>query len=386
MPTPAPLRALHSVDSPPRPRVALKVRRAEYRTTGPVAEAGREACAVCGATARSTILTAAAIAEQLEWLEAFHRRRLQPVGRERRRAALEDRATFTQDEPRAIVGCRACGLVFRHPRPAPDTVAREYATDRYGEARLRTLFAGQAEAYDAKIAALARWLGRQRRPRVLEVGSFVGGFLTAAGAAGWDATGIDPGEEVVAFCRDRGLAVQRGTIEDVALPPASVDAVAVWNTFDQIPAPGPTLAAAARVVRAGGVLALRVPNGRYFVDAMHRLGTDGPLARRFRLLALAWNNLIGFPYLHGYSIGTLDRVVAAHGFERLAAVPDTLLPLADADTKRWAALEERMVKVACRAVWQRQVAGPARLAAAPWLDVYYRRLGGSVCRAGSSLR
>ncbi len=347
-------------------------------TLRPSHETDRDGCAACGATARTTILTVDAIARQLEWLEAFHRRRLKPVARERRRAALEDRAAFTQDEPRAIVGCRACGLVFRHPRRSPEAVEREYATDRYGAERLQALFAAQVEAYDAKITALGGWLGGRRRPRVLEVGSFVGGFLTAAGAAGWEVTGVDPGEEVVEFCRTRGLAVQRGTIDDVALGRASLDVVAVWNTFDQIPTPGPTLAAAARLLRAGGVLALRVPNGRFFVDAMSRLGTDGALARRFRLLALAWNNLVGFPYLYGYSAGALDRLVAPYGFERLAAVPDTLLPLADADTRGWAVLEERAVKRACRRLWSRQIAGPARLAAAPWLDVYYRRPGGSV--------
>jgi SAM-dependent methyltransferase len=224
---------------------------------------------------------------------------------------------------------------------------------------------------------LGHWLGERRRPRVLEVGSFVGGFLAAAGGLGWDVRGVDPGEEVVAFCRTRGLAVERGTLEDVALAPASLDAVVVWNTFDQIAAPAPTLAAAARAVRAGGILALRVPNGRYFADAISRLGQDGEFRRRYRLLALAWNNLIGFPYLHGYSVGTLDRLVAAYGFERVAAVPDTLLPLADADTRPWAALEERMVKTACRVGWRRQIPGPARLAAAPWLDVYYRWLNGS---------
>ncbi|MEO7974092.1 MAG: hypothetical protein ABIU84_10955, partial [Thermoanaerobaculia bacterium] len=93
--------------------------------------------------------------------------------------------------------------------------------------------------------------------------------------------------------------------------------------------------------------------------------------------ALAWNNLIGFPYLHGYSVGTLDRLVAPYGFERLAAEPDTLLTLADSDTTRWAALEERLVKTACRIAWRRQIPGPAQFAAAPWLDVYYRRGSGS---------
>jgi hypothetical protein len=118
---------------------------------------------------------------------------------------------------------------------------------------------------------------------------------------------------------------------------------------------------------------------------MARLHADGPMVRRFRLLALAWNNLIGFPYLHGYSVGTLDRLVAAYGFERIAAEPDTLLPLADRDTRRWAAVEERIVKAACRAAWQRQIPGPARFAAAPWLDVYYRRGTSAIRRAADAV-
>ena len=334
--------------------------------------ASADACTVCGAHARTTILGAEAIAAQLRWLEDFHRRRLKPEAL-RRRAALEDRASFTQDEPRAIVGCRACGLVFRHPRRDPRAVEHDYAEDRYGTERLQTLFATQADAYDAKLALLGRLVGGRRRPRVLEVGSFVGAFLSAAGAAGWDAFGVDPGAEVVAFCRGRGLTVQRGTVADVALPPASLDVVAVWNTFDQIAEPRATLAAVSRMVRAGGVLALRVPNGRYFADAVAHLRTDAAFVCRARLLALAWNNLLGFPYLNGYAVGTLDRLVAPHGFERVVAVPDTLVRLADDDTRASAALEERCVKLACALVWRRQIPGPARLAQAPWLDLYYRR-------------
>src|SRR5436853_100090 len=83
--------------------------------------------------------------------------------------ALADRARFTQDEPRAIVSCRSCRLVFRYPRRPPAEVERDYAQDRYGEDRLGALAAAQVRAYDGKIARLAGWLTR-RRPRVIEVG------------------------------------------------------------------------------------------------------------------------------------------------------------------------------------------------------------------------
>src|SRR5688572_20924868 len=91
------------------------------------ATVARDACPVCGATARRTVVQADRIAAQLAWLEAFHRRRLKPAARARRAAALEERASFTQDDPRAIVGCRSCGLVFRHPRRSPGAVEHDYA-------------------------------------------------------------------------------------------------------------------------------------------------------------------------------------------------------------------------------------------------------------------
>ena len=198
---------------------------------------------------------------------------------------------------------------------------------------------------------------------MLEVGSFVGGFLAAAGARGMGRArrrSRRGGRGVLSDARARRSSAGRSRRARCA--PASVDARRRRGTRStRSRRPRPTLAAAARAVRAGGLLALRVPNGRYFADAIARLGHDGELRRRYRLLALAWNNLIGFPYLHGYSVRTLDRLVAPYGFERVAAESDTLLPLADADTRPWAALEERVVKAACRVGVEPPDPGPARV-------------------------
>jgi hypothetical protein len=84
------------------------------------------------------------------------------------------------------------------------------------------------------------------------------------------------------------------------------------------------------------------------------------------LAALAWNNLLAFPYLCGYSMETLSHLLKPFAFVPVMAAGDTLTRLADHGTKRWAALEECVLKVAWRAVSRRQ---PAR---APWLDLYYR--------------
>jgi SAM-dependent methyltransferase len=327
------------------------------------------ACAVCGGEGHDILCASRELRAHREYLRRFHHRRLKP---DAPAGALADRAAFTHTEDADLVVCQTCGLLYRNPRPTAAAITRAYAGDQYGRQRLESLFRAQLELYQPKARFLERWL----RPgaRVVEVGSFVGGFLAAGQVHGWEVCGVDPGEEVGAFCSERGLPVVHGTLEDIRCEPGSVDAVAIWNTFDQLPDPQPTLEAVCRLLCPGGVLALRVPNGacfRWAVLGMRRLPL--PLGGWLRA-AMAWNNLLAFPYLHGYSVPTLDRLLIRHRFRRIAVHPDTLTRLSDEHTKRWAAWEERALKLLWRLVARVEaLRGRCRLTLAPWFDAYYRK-------------
>jgi SAM-dependent methyltransferase len=266
----------------------------------------------------------------------------------------------------------------RWPRPAPDATVRTYADDHYPEDRLAEMIASQTSLYRRKVPVLRRLLG-MGAPRVVEVGSFVGGFLEVARTAGWSALGVDPNRQLGESCRTRGLAVFEGTLEELASreAAASADALVIWNTFDQLADPAPVLAASARLLRPGGVLALRVPHGLAF-RGLHAMWdrARGP-GRRFLEACLAWNNLLSFPYLHGYGLASLERVVPRHGFRRTLVRGDVLGTLVGRASRGFARSEERAVKqlqLAWIALQARDPASP--LPAAPWLDVYYRRSAG----------
>jgi SAM-dependent methyltransferase len=332
----------------------------------------RVACAVCAGEEQELVCGAREIAAHLEYLRRFHRRRLRRPTEE----ALADRAEFTQDYATDVVACGACGLLFRNPRPTERAISRAYAADEYGADRLAALFVSQVELYRPKARALRRRLGAGAR--VVEVGSFVGGFLQAGEEAGLRMLGIDPGREVAAFCRERGLRVQSAALPELTpaeLPsgwrPGEIDCVAIWNTLDQLPDPQPTLAAARQLLRPGGVLALRVPNGACFrlaVRWMRRL--PHPLAGWLRAL-MAWNNLLAFPYLHGYTPLTLDWLLSWHGFRRIGIRADTLCRLADEDTKAWAVAEERVLKLLARLAAGIQAPYSPDASLAPWFDACY---------------
>jgi len=279
---------------------------------------------------------------------------------------MAERASFTQDPDSDIVSCAACGLVFRERQPSPGAAVTTYAEDEYDRDRLEALFESHVELFTPRLARLRQLLGEtETPPTVVEVGSFVGGFLSVAEAAGWTALGIDPGEEVGAFCREKNLLVRRGTAADVQVRRGSADVVAIWNTFDQLPDPRPTLAAARRWLRPGGVLALRVPNGYAFCRALTWLRRSPEVLRPPLLTAMAWNNLLTFPYLHGYSIETLSHLTGEFGWRPLAVDADTLTRLSDDHTAPWAAREEWLVKAAWRIVAR------ANPNVAPWIDAYF---------------
>ena len=194
----------------------------------------------------------------------------------------------------------------------------------------------------------------------LEVGSYVGGFLEAARARGWRMEGVDVNEGASEFARSRGFRVRTGTLEELAAGPR-YRAVAIWNCFDQLAEPRAVVRAARERLLSGGLLAIRVPHGGCYA-ALRPLLT-GPLRWGARVV-LAHNNLLGFPYRHGFTPSSLGRLLREEGFRPVAVVGDTLAPIADRWTRGWAAREERAVKALLRRV--------RPVLPAPWFELYAR--------------
>jgi SAM-dependent methyltransferase len=265
----------------------------------------------------------------------------------------------------------------RNPRPAAGDIENAYRSDTYGGEKLHALF----EAQLPEAVKQAQWLRPylRRGSRVVEVGSFVGCFLEAASNMGWQAEGVDPGDEVTEFCRMRGLKVHKGALDEDAIPPNSIDGIVVWNTFDQLPDPQCLLAAAKALMRPSGIIAVRVPNGDAFRWWL-RLEENGPRSvRDIAHTMLAWNNLLAFPYLYGYGVDSMDQMMAGYGFRRIRASGDTLCRLSDADTRRWAAVEEwgfKRLAIAAGRVENLRPRNPLHVP--PWLNLCYRNRPGYI--------
>jgi SAM-dependent methyltransferase len=245
--------------------------------------------------------------------------------------------------------------LFRNPREREQEVVDTYAREATSPAALQSLFDEQYSFYQPRMHRLAELRGQ--RGSVLEVGSYLGAFLQAAQDHGWQARGIDVNANASEFARARGCAVAESSLDDYTSD-QRFDVVALWNCFDQLPDPHIALEQVNALLAAGGLIAIRVPNGACYARLRSFPASLGrPL--------LAWNNLASFPYRYGFTPSSLTELLAQHDYEVLQLAADTLVSISGDWTRPWARWEERLLKAGMKALprgW------------APWFEVYARRV------------
>ena len=315
---------------------------------------------VCGHTDAEVIAERDDLRDEVESLWAFHEKRLR-VGTPTTR--LMDRVAFSERAPLRLVKCNECGLIYRNPIERTHELTEIYARQAPATEALHSLHETQRPALRAPARRLRRALGRGGSG--LEVGSYVGAFLAAARDEHLQMEGLDINPCLNTFARSMGFTVHDGELVDFPAD-RTFDVIAILNTFDQLADPRGTVHAARKLLRRGGVLAVRVPNGALYSALQSRLwhGLVGRISARE---ILAQNNLLTFPYRWGFTPGSLTRLLRECGFEIDDVRGDVLVPTADEWTRPWARLEEMVVK----GVLAVGAAVGARWA--PWFEVYARR-------------
>src|SRR5439155_6725561 len=119
------------------------------------------------------------------------------------------------------------------------------------------------------------------------------------------------------------------------------DAIVIWNTFEQLPDVRASTVHCRKLLRIGGLFAVRIPNGAFYEKWRRRLG--GPM-NAIAERVLAHNNLLGFPYRQGSSKSSMKRLLTDCRFEIIAVKGDTLFPIADSWTTSSGVRDERVTK------------------------------------------
>ncbi|HZF14117.1 MAG TPA: class I SAM-dependent methyltransferase [Thermoanaerobaculia bacterium] len=169
-----------------------------------------------------------------------------------------------------------------HPAETVEKIARSREEHAYFELERR--YRGTQEEIAERIAVYLPYLeGAADIGRVLDLGCGRGESLALLAAHGIPAEGVDASAQMVALCRERGLAAEEGDLLDklAAVPAGSLGGVVSFHVIEHLPpeAVDRLVRLAFRALASGGVLILETPNPLSLVVAARNFWLD-PTHRR----------------------------------------------------------------------------------------------------------
>ena len=208
--------------------------------------------------------------------------------------------------PIAVWKCE-CRLVFLHPVPTPEQLPGE--GDWWSPKREHIRHGRRLKNIHIKVGRAVFKSPRQRllkytqklvpSGRLLEVGCGSGKLLALASQY-YDCVGVEPSPIAASRARSVGIAVIESSFEDARIEPQAFDVVIMNSSIEHVDSPMMILSKANRILRHGGVIAVRTPK------------FGGPT---YRLRGATWRG-----FRHGYhtflfSGETLTRYLEKTGFE-----------------------------------------------------------------------
>ena len=154
--------------------------------------------------------------------------------------------------------CRTCGFMMRSEQTEVD---RKQVAAHYETVDPHRKVAGSKQPFFRHVLAVMKpQLGRSGS--LLDVGCGYGYFLEMALQKGWQVNGVEIAREA-AKATGRSIGedkVYHGTLAGAGFPDRSFDAVTLWDVLVFAPDPQKELSECFRVLKAGGILGLRVRN------------------------------------------------------------------------------------------------------------------------------
>jgi SAM-dependent methyltransferase len=161
---------------------------------------------------------------------------------------------------------------------------------------------------------------------LLDFGCNFGQFLVIAREDGWWPSGFEPFAKAAEQARTKGFEVHCGwSLQETRLNEGHFAAITATDVFYYVKDPFVTLRTFHRLLKPGGVLAMRLTNKRFVLGVVRAFSTKGPLrdGRISRILQAQFNSI---------SLTSLSRILRRVGFDQIRIQPH-------ATTAPWDALE-----------------------------------------------
>ena len=208
----------------------------------------------------------------------------------------------------ALRCCCDCGVVFVHPQPTFAQLEALYKKEAgyfcTAETDLKKIPKESALWLDNALIAHGIASGR-----FLDVGCANGSLIHSMRGLGWDVKGVDLNADAVEIAVKNGLDARVATLETANFPASSFDVVYLGDVIEHVPSPRRTCEEIHRILRPGGLVAMRTPNA---ACGLARLTL---LASRVTGGKLSWAHSEAPYHLHEFTPTSLARLFESVGFE-----------------------------------------------------------------------
>lgn len=200
--------------------------------------------------------------------------------------------------------CAACDLIYLDIRKSYDDVVATYRQSGFNRYILEQVEGRRGRLFDHILDLVDEYIGTGR---LLDVGTSCGFFLVAAREKGWEVKGVEPSMQSIELAREQnGLDVFQGTLPHYS-DNSQFDVITFINVLEHSALPWREIDRASELLRPGGLLYLRFPNG-FLHSRMHRVAHKFGLSKQ----------ICKFLVFHQYSFTPqyIRCLLHDHGFVR----------------------------------------------------------------------
>jgi len=198
--------------------------------------------------------------------------------------------------------CAGCDLIFQIISKSYDDVVATYRKNYFDEHCNDQLGGQRAKLYDHVLELISKKRGIGR---LLDVGTGCGFFLVAAREKRWEVKGIEPSKQSAEVAqRENGLDVFPGTLQEYD-GDDQFDVITLINVLEHSTIPWLEIDRAENLLRPGGLIYLRFPNG-FLHSRLYSVAKKCGLGKSLRR----------FLVFHKYSFtpGFIRKLFHDHGF------------------------------------------------------------------------
>jgi len=175
--------------------------------------------------------------------------------------------------------CSACDLIYQDQPATSEEVLATYRGEYFNTCGIDQVGGSRDILYDRILDILEKKRGIGS---LLDVGTGCGHFIVRARQKGWRAKGVEPSSDAIHASAGEGLDIFYGTLQEY-VKNDPFDVITLINVLDHCAAPWHEIRRVRELLKPGGIVFLRIPNGflHYHIFRAASAGGFGSRVQRY---------------------------------------------------------------------------------------------------------